>query len=88
MTVRVGTESRRAYPFGIPGRKLPAQMALGRSFPNRKYLTGTVWSAATLTGHDLKTVKRYVEARNGGRNPYEREPHPKMIDVFLEKFEE
>ncbi|MFJ2915076.1 hypothetical protein ACIO8F_38075 [Streptomyces sp. NPDC087228] len=51
-------------------------------------LTGTVWSAATLTGHDPKTVKRYVEARNGGRNPYEREPRPKMIDAFLEKVEE
>ncbi|MER5368605.1 hypothetical protein [Streptomyces sp. NPDC002722] len=50
--------------------------------------TGTVWSAATLTGHDPKTVKRYVEARNGGRNPYEREPRPKMIDAFLEKVEE
>jgi hypothetical protein len=48
----------------------------------------TVWSAATLTGHDPKTVKRYVEARNGGRNPYEREPRPKMIDAFLEKVEE
>ncbi|THA57795.1 hypothetical protein E6P78_30880 [Streptomyces sp. A0958] len=51
-------------------------------------LTGTVWSAATLTGHDPKTVKRYVEARNGGRNPYQREPRPKMIDSFLEKVEE
>ncbi|WP_406116379.1 IS21 family transposase [Streptomyces sp. NBC_01014] len=51
-------------------------------------LTGTVWSAATLAGHDPKTVKRYVEARNGGRNPYEREPRPKMIDAFLEKVEE
>lgn len=51
-------------------------------------LTGTVWSAAALAGHDPKTVKRYVEARNGGRNPYEREPRPKMIDAFLEKVEE
>ncbi|MEU6956228.1 hypothetical protein [Streptomyces sp. NPDC045714] len=42
-------------------------------------LTGTVWSAAALTGHDPKTVKRYVEARNGGRNPYEREPRPKSL---------
>lgn len=31
-------------------------------------LTGTVWSAATLAGHDPKTVKRYVEARASGRN--------------------
>lgn len=46
-------------------------------------LTETVWSAATLTGHDPKTVKRYVEARADGRNPYEREPQPKMIDAFL-----
>jgi len=51
-------------------------------------LTGTVWSAVALTGHDPKTVKRYVEARNGGRNPYEREPRPKIIDAFLEKVEE
>ncbi|MFJ1709899.1 hypothetical protein [Kitasatospora sp. NPDC088346] len=51
-------------------------------------LTETVWSAATLTGHDPKTVKRYVEARASGRNPYEREPRPKMIDAFLEKIEE
>lgn len=29
-------------------------------------LTETVWSAAALTGHDPKTVKRYVEARAGG----------------------
>lgn len=29
-------------------------------------LTGTVWSAATLTGHDPKTVKRYVEAAPAG----------------------
>lgn len=43
-------------------------------------LTGTVWSAAALTGHDPKTVKRYVETRNGVRNPYGREPRPKMID--------
>lgn len=48
-------------------------------------LTGTVWSAAALTGHDPKTVKRYVEARASGRNPFEREPRPKMIDAFLEK---
>ncbi|MFC9248939.1 hypothetical protein ACFT7S_34380 [Streptomyces sp. NPDC057136] len=51
-------------------------------------LTGTVWSAATLARHDPKTVKRYVEARASGRNPYEREPRPKMIDTFLEKVEE
>ncbi|MFE4696883.1 hypothetical protein ACFRIC_07305 [Streptomyces sp. NPDC056738] len=51
-------------------------------------LTGTVWSAATLTGRDPKKVKRYVEARNGGRNPYEREPRPTTIDTFLEKVEE
>ncbi|MEU4173527.1 hypothetical protein AB0F46_43045, partial [Streptomyces sp. NPDC026665] len=51
-------------------------------------LTGTVWSAAALAGHDPKTVKRYVEARGSGRNPYEREPRPKMIDAFLEKVEQ
>ncbi|MCX4410170.1 hypothetical protein OG840_53925 [Streptomyces sp. NBC_01764] len=51
-------------------------------------LTETVWSAAALTGHDPKTVKRYVEAREVGRNPHEREPRPKMIDAFLEKIEE
>lgn len=41
-------------------------------------LTETVWSAAVLTGHDPKTVKRYVEARASGRNPFAREPRPKI----------
>src|SRR5690349_14618460 len=51
-------------------------------------LTETVWSAAVLSGHDPKTVKRYVQARDSGRNPFEREPRPKMIDSYLEKIEE
>ncbi|MFD9423594.1 MULTISPECIES: hypothetical protein [unclassified Streptomyces] len=51
-------------------------------------LTGTVRSAATLARHDPKTVKRFVEARASGRDPYEREPRPKMIDTFLKKVEE
>jgi hypothetical protein len=32
------------------------------------HLTETVWSAAALSGHDPKTVKRYVQARDSGRN--------------------
>src|SRR5260370_42674622 len=51
-------------------------------------LTKTVWSAASLTGHDPKTVKRYVEARDSGRNPFERGSRPKAIDGYLEKIEE
>jgi transposase len=51
-------------------------------------LTKTFWSAAELTGHDPKTVKRYVEARDSGCNPYERAVRPKAIDAFLEKIEE
>ena len=46
-------------------------------------LTKTVWSAAELTGHDPKTVKRYVQARDSGRNPYDHAPRPKAIDAFL-----
>jgi hypothetical protein len=46
-------------------------------------LTKTFWSAAELTGHDPKTIKRYVEARDSGCNPYERcrcrEPHPSWL---------
>lgn len=51
-------------------------------------LTKTFWSAAELTGHDPKTVKRYVQARDSGCNPYEHAPRPKAIDAFLEKVEE
>jgi transposase len=51
-------------------------------------LTRTVWSAAALTGHDAKTVKRYVQARDAGRNPFEHAPRPKAIDPFLDKIEE
>ncbi|MHA6757044.1 IS21 family transposase [Streptacidiphilus sp. PAMC 29251] len=51
-------------------------------------LTETVWSAAALSGHDPKTVKRYVQARDHGLNPFEHAPRPKMIDAYLEKIEE
>jgi transposase len=51
-------------------------------------LTRTAWSAAELTGHDPKTVKRYVQARDNGLNPFERAPRPKAIDGYLEKIEE
>ncbi|TDC82857.1 IS21 family transposase [Nonomuraea deserti] len=51
-------------------------------------LTKTVHSAAQLSGADPKTVKRYVELRQLGLNPYERAARPKLIDPFLEKIEE
>jgi transposase len=51
-------------------------------------LTQTYWSAAQLCGADPKTVQRYVEARDLGRNPFERASRPKLIDAFLEKIEE
>jgi transposase len=51
-------------------------------------LTKTFWSAAALTGHDPKTVKRYVEARDSGCNPYEHAPRPKAVDAYLEKIED
>ncbi|MFF4625754.1 hypothetical protein [Nonomuraea jabiensis] len=51
-------------------------------------LTKTIHSAAQLSGADPKTVKRYVELRQLGLNPYERAARPKLIDPFLEKIEE
>ena len=51
-------------------------------------LTKTFWSAAELTGHDPKTVKRYVQARDNGLNPFDRAARPKAVDAFLEKIEE
>lgn len=51
-------------------------------------LTRTFWSAAELARCDPKTVQRYVQARDVGRNPFERAPRPKRIDPFLEKIEE
>ena len=51
-------------------------------------LTQTVWSAAQLAGCGPKTVKRYVEARDAGRSPYQRESRPRAIDPFLDKIEQ
>jgi transposase len=51
-------------------------------------LTQTAWSAAQLAGCDPKTVKRYVEARDAGRSPYERGRRPRAIDPFLDKIEQ
>lgn len=51
-------------------------------------LTRSAWSAAQLTGCDPKTVQRYVELRDAGRNPHERVRRPRLIDPFLEKVEE
>jgi transposase len=51
-------------------------------------LTQTVWSAAQLAGCDPQTVRRYVEARDAGRSPYERERRPRAIDPFLDKIEQ
>jgi hypothetical protein len=51
-------------------------------------LTGTAWSAAQLSGCDAKTVARYVQIRDAGGNPLEKDARPKMIDAYLEKIEE
>ncbi|GAA1024777.1 hypothetical protein Aple_104060 [Acrocarpospora pleiomorpha] len=51
-------------------------------------LTQTVWSAAQLSGVDPKTVQRYLNARDSGRNPFERARRPKAIDPYLDKIEE
>ena len=51
-------------------------------------LTGTAWSAAQLSGCDAKTVARYVQIRDAGGNPLEKDTRPKMIDAYLEKIEE
>ncbi|GGN19708.1 hypothetical protein GCM10010109_33280 [Actinoplanes campanulatus] len=51
-------------------------------------LTGCVHSAGQLAGCDPKTVKRYVNLRDGGGNPFTRAARPKLIDAFLPKVEE
>jgi transposase len=51
-------------------------------------LTGCAWSAAQLAGCDPKTVIRYVDRRDAGVDPLERERRPRLIDPFLAKVEE
>ena len=51
-------------------------------------LTGTVWSAAQLTGCDAKTVARYVAVREAGGDPLARAARPRLIGAFMPKIEE
>lgn len=51
-------------------------------------LTRCPYSAAGLAGCDPKTVQRYVEVRDAGRNPLDPIRRPRLIDPFLEKIEE
>ena len=50
--------------------------------------TGCAWSAAELVGCDPKTVARYVDKRDAGVDPHERERRPRLINPFLPKLEE
>jgi hypothetical protein len=51
-------------------------------------LTRCPHSAAELAGCDPKTVQRYVEVRDAGRNPLDPTRRPRLIDAYLEKIEE
>jgi len=51
-------------------------------------LTRCVWSAAQLAGCDPKTVQRYVDRRDAGRDPFQRSHRTRLVDPFLEKMEE
>ncbi|UOT03878.1 hypothetical protein MPY17_34145 [Rhodococcus opacus] len=51
-------------------------------------LTQCAHSAAQLVGCDEKTVARYVELRDAGRDPAERARRARSIDPFLGKIEE
>lgn len=51
-------------------------------------VTGCAHSAAQLVGCDPKTVKKYVERRDAGVDPFAKATRPKLIDPFVEKVEE
>ncbi len=51
-------------------------------------LTHCAHSAAELAGCDPKTVARYIEARDRGRDPHARTPRPMLVDPFRAKIEE
>ncbi|MGW6674379.1 IS21 family transposase, partial [Streptomyces vinaceus] len=51
-------------------------------------LTGSYRAAAGLAGCDHHTVKRYVQLREQGERPVERQHRARPIDEFLEKTEE
>lgn len=51
-------------------------------------LTGCAWSAAQLAGCDPKTVTHYVQKRDAGVDPLQRDRRPRLIDPFLAKVEE
>jgi transposase len=51
-------------------------------------LTGCAHSAAQLVGVDAKTVRRYVAARDEGRDPYAPVERDSIIDPFRDKIAE
>jgi transposase len=51
-------------------------------------LTRCAHSAAELVGCDPKTVARYVEVRDAGRDPHARVRRPMLVDPFRDKIEE
>jgi transposase len=51
-------------------------------------LTRCAWSAAQLVGCDPKTVRRYVELRDAGFDPFQCVRRARLIDPYMEKVEE
>ena len=51
-------------------------------------LTGSYRAAAELAGCDHHTVARYVQLREAGQSPVEREHRARPIDEYLDKIEE
>ncbi|WP_030619031.1 IS21 family transposase [Streptomyces fulvoviolaceus] len=51
-------------------------------------LTGSYRAAAELAGVDHHTVKRYVQLREAGERPAERQHRARPIDEFMDKIEE
>ncbi len=51
-------------------------------------LTRSAWSAAELADCDPKTVQRYVQLRDAGRDVLTRAVRPKLVDQFADKIEE
>lgn len=51
-------------------------------------LTRSAWSAAELADCDPKTVQRYVQLRDAGKDAFTRTVRPKLVDQFVDKIEE
>ena len=56
--------------------------------PEAYDLTMSAWSAAELADCDPKTVQRYVQLRDAGKDVFARAVRPKMVDQFVDKIEE